>query len=157
MTLQFETKNKLANNDDLLQFEQQIGADLPADYRQFLLSINGGRPKDQDELTLQITWGDKSWADETEEIGLDYMYSLGVQNPAFPGLDLEYNYKTFSLSQRIPKGTIPIANDQGGSQYLIDVNKDHYGHIYYWYMPFEKSDDTEPDYGNVASVADSFT
>jgi len=158
MLIKLDSKNHLPTEIELNKFETEVGK-LPDDYREFLLKINGGQPTGDTDLFCQLRWSGQAWAENLTESMLDVIYPLGKESPDL-GLDLYACYEAFVLERsRIPKGTIPIATDPGGNQYLISLNERDHGHIYFWYMPSEKNEDdnTAPDYRNIADVATSFS
>lgn len=102
----------IAKLEDL---ERNHNITLPKDYRDFLLEYNGGYPSpciynistEQGESILNIFYGIG---------GIDY--------------DLEYNFDI--LDEILEIGFIPIADDPGGNQICIGINKEYYGQIFHW-------------------------
>jgi hypothetical protein len=59
---------------------------------------------------------------------------------------------------RIPPGTIAIAEDPGGDLFLLSVDGDSKGSVFYWdheNEPVDEATDWE-DFENVYPIADSF-
>ena len=115
-------------------FEDYLGFKLPQDYKEFLLSYNGGEVKNS---ICHVT-------DLNEDILLDIFYGLSEQRV----LDLKFWYNEHKYD--LPENSLIIACDPGGNKFLLINNE-----IYYWdhIQFFESSDDKE----NTYFVADTFT
>lgn len=126
-------------------FESEIGAALPADYRAFLLANNGGS-SDHDRFTVR--WSTPPHSDPITREVLDYFRSLGEG-----ALDMRKALRAFS--GRVPDGALPVATDPFGNQILLGLAGDHRGRVYFWLhdLPPEM-DETDP--ANLGVVADSF-
>lgn len=104
--------------DELEQFEKDIGARLPEDYRSFLVLHNGGTPE-----KYLVCW---PGSHEPAEVWND---SLGLHNgPTYSRLDSV----TEGLKEYLPKGIIPFASDPGGNLFCIGISGDYSGKIYLW-------------------------
>ncbi|MCD6049056.1 MAG: hypothetical protein K0Q55_459, partial [Verrucomicrobia bacterium] len=120
------------------KFETILGFALPADYRDFLLTCNGGKFHG---ATLLIP-------------GLDEKVALDV----FLGLDLEQglNLDEWNLTMRkeLTDGSLIIGTDPGGGFILLSAYPSWAG-IYYWDHAFwfEKSSHQN----NIYLIAESFT
>lgn len=100
---------------DIVVLEMKLNAKLPDDYREFLLSKNGGRPEPDgvevpgyDETDVQILFG------------MDR-----VVESSCIGWNLE------TLSTRLPKQFIPIASDSGGNVFCISLTGCNRGSVLY--------------------------
>lgn len=158
MQLTFVTNHLPATQTEVDKFEARVGERLPNDYREFLLTVNGGAPQNVYDLFCAAKWPEKTPPDDLETVGINYFYTLEKKDPT-DGLDLYFSLETLvEISTRIPANTVAIANDQGSNQYIMSLNSSDFGHVYIWIQDLENpDDDTEPDYRNVAHVADSFT
>jgi cell wall assembly regulator SMI1 len=106
----------VASSSALDTLEKRLGAPLPQQYRDFLLSQNGGRP----DLPAFIVpnWGE-SIANTFYGVGIGGLYDLDAV------LD--------SLDDVIPVDcVIPIADDPGGNQICVGIRGDFLGKIYFW-------------------------
>jgi len=155
-SLIFESDNELPSSEEIADFEMKIDFKLPSEYKSFLLSTNGGEPENKDDLRCEANWTNQGSSEQIESVGIDYLFSLGIEENENIGMGLLYNYETFTLEQRVPRGTIPIALDGVGNRYLLSLNQQDFGAIYYWYASFEV--DNAPSLGNtnVAAIAKSF-
>src|SRR5689334_10302031 len=98
-----------ATDEDIRRLESQIGATLPADYREFILKNNGGRP-DYDYIAFSTPEGDLQDTDVLAFLSLD-------EN------DRHYNVFRFlqAYKGRIPRSCLPVACDSGGNLMLLDL------------------------------------
>lgn len=119
------------------QFEKTIGFELPADYKQFLLSYNGGSDR-MDEFYVP---GLKEMIPTDVFFGLDYDVEL----------DLRTWYNEYK-GDLLPN-TIIIAHDPG-SGIIVLINGPDLKGVYYWdhACDFPLSDEQS----NVYKIADSF-
>jgi len=96
--------------------EKRLGITLPADYKQFLCTTNGGAPSPAVFAVPQC--GD---------VLLDFLYGLrGVPKP----LDLEQEQSYAQEFDPLPAGFLVIGQDPGGNALLLDTNDG--GAVYYW-------------------------
>lgn len=124
-----------ATEGDIASFEGELGWSLPADYRSFLLEVNGGRPSPS---TFEfITPIGKSGS------LVDWLYSLSDD----PYYSLRQNREIFG--SRIPDETFSIGCDPFGNQILM--NRD--GEILFWDHELE----TTEGVANAHRVATGFT
>ena len=142
------------NEVELLNIEKEMECQFPNDYRQFLLTYNGGIPKKNIIPFVENGIVTEDYVDLFCGICDNRTYSLFTIYCRFIG--------------RIPDNTIPIARDPGGNLFVMSIRGDDYGCIYFWDHEEECSDnwdldDTEnteyksPDYSNMTFVAKSFT
>jgi len=125
------------SEEKIAAFEKGLGRPLPPQYRQFLISYNGGRPK-------------------IDEFGIPGQGSS--QANFFYGIDVGKDYKCYELKKnvdvlkgRIPNELLPIADDPGGNQICISLSPDDCGRVYFW----DHEKELEPDQ-TVIPLADSF-
>ncbi|MGB4776528.1 MAG: SMI1/KNR4 family protein [Daejeonella sp.] len=98
---------------ELGDFEQENSITLPNDYREFLLTYNGG------EFTKNVN----NYPDTV------VTYVLGMHNgPLYASL-----YKHIDIfKNRIPFGSFPIATDPFGNLFLMSLDPSGHGNIYFW-------------------------
>ncbi|MDT8715885.1 SMI1/KNR4 family protein [Clostridium sp. 19966] len=107
----------LLNTDYLNSMEKNYGFSFPAEYEDFLKKYNGGRPENN---IVKLN------NEEIESLCVNYFFGVGINSVD----DIFSSINTFN--GRIPKGCVPIARVEGGDIICININKDMYGHIYYW-------------------------
>ncbi|WP_082116181.1 SMI1/KNR4 family protein [Hymenobacter terrenus] len=127
---------------DIVTLEQQLGARLPDDYRQFLLQTNGVDILDQTFFVKDLD----------QEVMLHVLF--GLTNPTSRGLTMAYWLKEYG--DEIDPYTLIIGKDAGGRFLLYTVAGEDTAGIYYWDHndSFPQSKDGE---GNTYFVADTFT
>lgn len=138
---EFETTGPTITAADVDDFEAAIGTPLPADYKQFLLTVNGGIPTDSDvnEPTQRV-------------VGIVGFFSLAV-----PSGDLSMQEALRTWRNRYPGWMLPVALCQGSCLLLLTLNSDYEGEVVYWDHDAESEDDEPPTIDNLSHVADSFT
>lgn len=122
-----------ATEAQVAKFEKQIGARLPDEYRNFLLTHNGGRP---------VSEGINVFAHPTPYgyIGsINPLYSLDPNVPVYDSLQAALTSEYYVL----PSGHIPIA-DSGGNLVTIDVKK-KIGAIFYFDHELPEEEDVDED------------
>jgi hypothetical protein len=127
-------------DEDIRVLEKKIGADLPADYREFLIRNNGGRP---DPRFFPIRGFKNNPFGQVQDF-------LGIDDPV-EACRLDWKYKTFR--GRIPANLFPIASEDGGSLICISLAGPDRGHVYYWNYYGETR---PPTYDNVYFIAETF-
>lgn len=147
----------VATQRDVAAFEKIIGATLPADYRQFLLEHNGGRPQRTDaqheDAAFSVQWQGQPWAESRREALLHGFYSLNDKS----ALAWRIAEEGFIRQRRIPADLIPIGVDVAANQILLGLTGARRGQVFYWAKDFEPIDDyDEPVYENSGFIADSF-
>lgn len=137
MAINFENTGSPLTAVQIRALERKLGASLPEDYKQFLRETNGGRPP---ETALCVPVAE-------EEVLVDFLFGLGRE----PGIS---EWLT-ELRRDMPAGFIPIAKDPGGNIYIMDLNLNNHGVIYYW----DKSHSfpTSNSEGNTYPVARTFS
>jgi hypothetical protein len=126
---------------DLNTFEGLLETRLPEDYRNFLLSHNGGRPR---VGGFRIVAGEET-SDET----LDYFLGIAPGEPD--------DIVTFldRYSDRLAPNLLPIAYDAFGNLICLGLSEPFEGQILFWDHELEPEEDDD-DYSNVTVVADEF-
>jgi len=134
MSTQIKRLFESAGEQSILDLEGRLGFRLPADYREFLITFNGGSTSPnvflintvQGESTLSILFGITSrkaydlWANALE---------------AYEDMD---------------RSMLPIGEDPGGNQIVMSLRADAYGKVYF-------CDHEVPSPGNMSLLASTFT
>ena len=128
------------SDDAIRVFERFSEINLPKSYREFVKTYNGGSP----EPDCFDFHGGKD--------GSVLRYFYGIMNTQ-SDQDLIYAFRTFR--QRIPQDVLPIAEDPFGNLVCLAVKGKNRGKIYFWDHELE-TEEGEPDYSNMALIADSF-
>lgn len=98
--------------------EQVVGRPLPEPYRVFLLEYNGGRPT-PDIIDI------KGAAFRGTDIQV-----LHSVDDEFRSCDILWNWENLDGCKE--SGLLPIANDSGGHKFALVLDKENYGHVYYF-------------------------
>lgn len=111
------------NDDRLIQFERELGFELPVDFMYFLTRFNG--------FSLR----------GTEVFGLGEHYKEA-------SLDRIYEFEHFNVSYKMPKHFLPFSNDGQGNHYCLDlsrINSEKICPVIFWQWDFdyESLDDVE--------------
>jgi len=101
----------LITDQDIKSFEKTIGGRLPASYRRFLLTHNGGRPEPH----------------FSKETPLAAFYGIKAQEKYN---DLLANYRR--MHKWLPKEVIPIGGDVFGDKVCLAIKGKNRGKIYGW-------------------------
>ncbi|XDO55945.1 SMI1/KNR4 family protein [Erwinia pyrifoliae] len=117
----------------------QLGVNLPKDYREFLKKHNGGYPEPDGF----------DFADGGDGSSVDKFF--GISDSKNEGI-IEY-YSTYK--NRIPKSYLPVAKDPGGNLILVEVDRDE-SSVYFWDHEFESEDGDIPRMDNVHLISPSF-
>jgi len=132
----------------VLQLERDLGASLPADYRQFLIDCNGGH------VGGRLWFQGPTPSGEPADAGVHHVggfreesyFSLTSARECYEG--------------RIPKDLLWIMDDPFGNAICLGVSGNHRGKVYFW----DHESEPDPDEwdgrvetaGNVQLLADSF-
>ena len=131
--------------EKLKEFEQTFGIKLPDDYRSFLLKYNGGVPEP----------GIVDFIEHGENQSDVVNYLCGIHSGEY-WASLEWYMDMYK--GRIPAGFIPFGYDPGGNLYLISVEGEHPGKVYFWDHENEAGIfDEEPGLKNMSFISNSFT
>lgn len=123
------------------ELETRLGRGLPEDYREFLLSTNGGVPQEQD-LAKPAHLG----------IIVNGFFSLDLADS-----DLSMDDALTAWTGRYPDGYLPIARCEGSNLLLLDLRVASAGRVVYWDHEGEADDDEPPRDDNLTDVADTFS
>ncbi len=138
---------KQLTQDDILVLNKKFFLPIPDDYVGFLLKNNGGNPKE-----YAIKFNKNKLEIGGEELG--YFYGLGTETENI--IDTLDN-----LQHILSKNLIPFADTPGGNLFLLSVEKNTYGNVFYKDHEIEDSfefDDTNktlPE--SMILVANSFS
>lgn len=136
---------------DVLGFERQYQIKLPDDYRQFMLTYNGGfitgtQWPNSEQGIVQVTWRQSSRA----KMKPDAVFAGSM--PKLKGDESDFDsvsYDIAALSRipepgTLPKGLIPIGRDPGGLFFLLMTVGPERSSVFLWdrtYIPHIKTDD----------------
>lgn len=126
---------------NVFDFETRTGLRLPASYRKFLLTNNGGRP-------VPDTFKVLNW-DASRTANVQTFYALGDRRSSAG--DLLELYERFK--HRIPVDLVPIGNTDSDDIICISCLRLTPGAVYLWDHVGEHH---PPTYENIYKVADSF-
>lgn len=124
----------------LASFEQHIGFELPADYRQFLRENNGAKALDRVFFVEGLG----------QDVLLDVLF--GLTNAKSRSLTLGYWLGEYG--DELPEKTLLIGRDPGG-RFLMYVTAGEDQGVYYWDDTHFFPQSSEED-GNTYHLADSF-
>lgn len=131
--------NPIIKEEQLADFEAQLNARLPEDYRQFLLLHNGGQP-DKTEFTAK-------------KYGGSIMQRFFGFNTPYNTDNFDYILRTYK--DRVPDDFLPIARDMLGNLLLIGIRRRYVGKVYFWWH--ENEAEKKAWFKNIYSINDSFT
>jgi hypothetical protein len=133
----------------LANLEAEIGALLPNDYRQFLLSCNGGY------IGGALWYSGPTPDGRSADVGVHH---VGGRRDAYY-YSLSWNRDCYGA--RIPRDLLWIMDDPFGNAICLGIRGDSYGRIYFWdheHEPVEGNWDGEINTAqNVTLIASSFT
>jgi hypothetical protein len=130
-----------ADEARVVALEGRLGHHLPADYREFLLRHNGGRP---DPAVFRFAVRSGRDTDSTVD------WFLALYDGEHSNLETVIGW----LTDRTPPQLLPIAIDPFGNFVLLGLSGDSRGKVYFW--DHEREPDSQPDWSNIARIADSF-
>ena len=126
----------------LALFEDQIGAHLPSEYRQFLVAHNGGGltpeeiifPGKAEPFTVlaETTFGLYDGADSLEAVHSNCL-------------------------DAIPAEVIAFAEDHGGNLFCLGIRGTHVGCVFFWDHHYSRPGDEVPGFAGMTLLAGSFT
>jgi len=125
------------------QLESRLGFPLPNDYRAFLLANNA---REISPCSIPV-----SNIERTSTVTLREMCCF------CPGQACDIFYTLDSYEGRIPSSFLPIGDDPGGNVFIMALDGDSRGSIWFWIHEFEGDEDEPPTMDNVYPLAKSFT
>lgn len=105
--------------NNLWRFEQHIGAELPADYRAFLLELNGGRTARSHRVFAMELTGHR------DETTLDALHSLDD-----PDEDHDLAARQLYAREDLPANALRIGDDAFGSALVLILAGKHHGEVW---------------------------
>lgn len=114
----------------MADFETKIGAQLPNDYREFLLEHNGGRPeKSAFTAPDDPLEEDSEWV-ERELVGFYglHEHDAPITQATMDAFKLSNAWRDFQKD--VPGNTLlPISQDTSGSYICLDLGREHFGQV----------------------------
>jgi hypothetical protein len=126
---------------EIEQLARAHGISLPAEYLEFLVTSNGGKPVPSDF----------SFEARGELVEATVHYFLAIRDGT-NGLAFYWE----NMRGRMPAELVPIASDPGGNLICLGVSGEVRGKVYFWDHELE-SDDEPPGWDNFSLIAGSFT
>jgi hypothetical protein len=125
---------------DLQAFQESHGYLLPADYRDFLLKFNGGRPSPS-----------FFWIEENVDGSSVYQFYGLYEGSEASSID------TYSGDERygLPSNILPIGDDGVGDFICIGISNENYGEIYFFDHETHPYNDPDSKEG-ITKLANSF-
>ncbi|WP_431261979.1 SMI1/KNR4 family protein [Roseateles chitinivorans] len=148
--------------EDIRAFEARNQLELPPDYAAFLLDHRGSPPMMRNQfggwaaIAMPVDWGGRPASSYGDEAELNSTYSLfeekGTDSPYRSGCNLDDN---LLWNEHLhPPGLLPIGGDPGNSQFMLGLEGERRGKVYFlstFHIPHPMSHD------HLGFVADSFT
>lgn len=131
---------------DIVQLEKDLEVSLPFDYRNFLLSYNGGTLKPYYLFPVHNNPRDSKAI-------LTRFYSVTTHQDRYDDL----RSRALEAGERFPSELLPIAYDPGGNHLGIIVKGSEIGKIYFWDLDDEPIDEELLSYDKLYFVANSFS
>jgi hypothetical protein len=133
--------------DDLRRFERGLGHELPADYRRFVLEVNGGYAPSAN-CVFRV---------RRDETVLNSLYSLNAPNET-DDLTTRQLYPKYP-DNNLPKDALAIGYDETGGRIVLPLDGPHRGEV--WHIetedpPAESNPRDWFDRRNVSRLAGSF-
>jgi hypothetical protein len=138
--LTFERTRPPTDEASVRRLEERLAAELPGDYRRFILATNGGRLAE----TLCLEQGDVV---VEEFYGFDWPEHGGVY-------DLYWHLDV--LGERLLPGLLPVAGDPFGNSLCLSVRERDFGSIYFWDHELETEPASEANLTLLAPTFDAF-
>ncbi len=133
----FQKRVTPASQEQVTQFEKRNAVPLPASYRKFLTSVNGGEPT-PDKLPVPGWRGNVTCVNRFYGLGEGGYY------------DLEKTLQ--GAEDYVPAGHLPIAEDSAGNLICMGIGGPAAGNIYFWDHEGPQNDDP----ANLIRLADDF-
>ena len=145
--LTFKNTGPTLTEENIARLEDQLQCRLPADYRDFLLKHNGGRPS---RVHFSILLGG-----ETEEWWIDSFYSVDehLAQPSSEARGATLSCAHFTDGEFVPRDCLVIGSAVRDDRLLLRLSGDRRGQID---MKFgEDMDQADPE-GGIYPLAESF-
>lgn len=155
----FNYHKQTASSDEIKQFEEIIGMQLPNDYRQYLLSGGGGVSPKGYYAFKTTEPGVLVLGKYHEEVLLGYLSSAVIEENGFSELMTHFRFMNSPEREYafLPDDIITIGSDQGGGSILLGIGGNQKGKIFYLNPNlFPDEEATIGNYENISFVANSF-
>ena len=124
---------------DVREFEERNQLSLPKDYVDFLVRHRGSLPMFQNErgeytrAEFSVDWGDKPARVSGPVVHMECTFSLfegkNVKSAFESGYDLDDNI--LWNDHLYPPGLLPIGSNAGNSLFMLGVNEEHAGKVFF--------------------------
>ncbi len=141
MAITIVKPNKKIDLGAVEQFEAAVGEKLPDDYREFLLTFNGGKPEDNE---FAIPHG-------KNEAGVNRFYGLLDERQSG---DLLHELEV--MVSRIPEKMLLIGDDSSGNYICLSLRPDTFGQLFFWDHELEASEGDPATFSNLFFIDSSF-
>ena len=146
-----ERRGPMVTDADVRRFEQRIGTELPADYRTFLLEVNGGRT-----AATHRTFVMQRAGKHRDETTLDTLHSLND-----PDEDRDLAAHQLFRREDYPENGLRIGYDAFGSALVLILAGPHRGELWMLDQVDSRPTGSNPrvewfDRRDVWKLADSF-
>lgn len=140
LPVSIESDQSSATLGELGKIEGILGCKIPEDYRHFLESCNGASiamPPDEIGAAVKVKWlrSDLTRAQPEEVADFPVLFFIGgiwAAAEVISEMEQFFVYGDQSLGF-LPRHYLPISQDNGGSDYIIDVSDGpQRGHVYLW-------------------------
>ena len=118
---------RAATEKQISELEKSLGCKLPNEYRNFLLSVNGGRPNPDCVRVPGVPY--------IENVGVGTLFHLRASKPDMD----EITYEVQRTNELLPKGHLPIAGSS--DLFTISLSPKSFGAVYWWNHDTEELDD----------------
>jgi cell wall assembly regulator SMI1 len=99
--------------------ERILALKFPESYRTFLLTHNGGRPVPADIAQPGV--------DPDQWMRIHFFFGI---DDDVQSCDLLWNWEV--VGARLPKSVLPIANDEVGNRFCLDLRHPHAARVLFW-------------------------
>jgi cell wall assembly regulator SMI1 len=110
---------------DVAELERVLGAELPRDYREFLVRYDGGYPEKHDYVLPEAVKQRCPWLGDV--VGVQEFFGIRGRSPASVTLPMlmqaEDAYR--------PPNALPIGIDPGGNEFLLSLEESSRGAIFF--------------------------
>jgi hypothetical protein len=115
--IQLKNSQQSISAKELAEFEAGLNTIMPDAFRDLYLQGNGGKPRLN------------KFSKNGEEFFIHQFLSIkyGAKDTL-----IEDAFADFQLNERLPKGVLPFAIDEGGDYFLIRIAKDGFGNILFF-------------------------
>jgi len=130
------------NENDLTDLESKVNVKIPEQYRNFLLSHNGGKPRPNRFVTQDR---------KVESMIAKFLPIANIEDD-----NLLEEIEGITQADLIPQNLIPIATDPADNRLVLSLAGSDSGRIYYWSWDEEPRKNHRPSYKYMRLVANSF-